>query len=197
MTAYSTPLNSDSSGIKTSSDYGDRGDGVDAWYQWGRVADGGDIAQGDRSDAAVTSPSSDATVVALLKGLLSLTAVGTTSQGSSAIANGSGNVANASAAATLVAGGASKRTWVQKITVTGAGATAASVAALTVTGMTGGTRTWNIVIPAGATTSIIPLELDFGPGFPASADNTPITATMAAAGAGNTNMAVNIFGYVR
>lgn len=197
MTQYNAALNEDTSGIKTSAKYLDRGDGTTDWFHYQRVADGGDVAQGDRDDTAVVDPTASATVVALLKGLAKLAAISTASPGVSAIANGSGNVANASAAATLVAGGTGKRTFVQKIIVTGAGATAASVISVTITGLTGGTRTWNLVIPAGATTSITPLILDFGDGFPASADNTPITVTVPAAGAGNTNMSVNIFGFVR
>lgn len=191
MTTYGASVNESAEGVKTTAEYGDRGDGVSSWHQWEKNA-----AVGDAGDAAATSASGDQTAIALLKGLLNLVAVGTTSIGASAVAAGSGNVANATATATLPAT-ASKRTWVQKIIVTGAGATAASVVTGTITGLAGGTRTWNLVIPAGVTTSIVPLVLDFGNGFPASADNTQISVSVPAAGVGNTNLSVNIFGYVR
>ena len=197
MTVYGAPLNEDSNGKPTSGKYGDPGDGSTTWFLPVQLGDGSASSIGAKADTAVTASTSSASVIAALKGLLALAGVSTSSPAASAIANGSGNVANATAAATLVAGGASKRTWLTKLTVTGAGATAASVIAVTITGLTGGTRTYNLVIPAGVTTSIVPLELDWGDGFPASADNTAISVSVPAAGTGNTNMAVNMFGYVR
>lgn len=189
-------LNQDSNGVRTSAEYADRGDGTSQWVHSQRIWDGGDVAQGDRSDAAAVLATADATVIAALKGILRLVGVSTSSQAASAIAHGSGNVANAIATATLVSA-ASKRTHLTKVVVHGAGATGASVVALTITGLTGGTRTFNIVVPAGVTTSIVPLILDFEGGFPASADNTPIVASLAAFGAGNTNAGVSVYGYTK
>jgi hypothetical protein len=64
----------------------------------------------------------------------------------------SGNVAAAAATSTLTS-----RTgffaYLTGFEVTGAGATGASVIAVTVTGLAGGTMTYNIAIPAGATTA--------------------------------------------
>jgi hypothetical protein len=70
MTAFANNLNTDASGIKTAAHYDDVGDGTDAWYQIQRIMDGGDVAQGDRSDAAVTDPTAAATLISLLKGIL-------------------------------------------------------------------------------------------------------------------------------
>ena len=69
-TTQSTTLNTDTDAKRTSSVYGDAGDGVSRWFQWRRSADGGDATQGLKADAAVTDPTSSATVVAILKGIL-------------------------------------------------------------------------------------------------------------------------------
>jgi hypothetical protein len=66
----STSLNDDTNARVTTGEFGNRGDGTNAWYHWFRVADGGDVTQGDKDDAAVTDPTSSGTLVALLKGLL-------------------------------------------------------------------------------------------------------------------------------
>jgi hypothetical protein len=52
------------------------------------------------------------------------------------------------------------------------------------------------VIPAGVTTSIVPLLVTFYPPLPASATNTAITVTAVAFGAGNTNAAAVANGFV-
>ena len=114
-------------------------------------------------------------------------------QGGTAISGASGNVANASAVATLAAA-AGKLNYISGFDVTGAGATAASVIAVTVTGLAGGTQTFNLAIPAGAAVGVNPLSIQFCPPFPASAVNTAIVVTAAAFGAGNTNAAVNARG---
>lgn len=77
MTTYPQLLNEDGNGRKTSAKYGDRGDGTDDWHLFVRVAagivvdDGGDETIGAKGDAAVTNPASSASVVAILKGILS------------------------------------------------------------------------------------------------------------------------------
>lgn len=71
MTAYTDKLHTDGSGVKTSARRADRGDGTSDWFHTMRTYDGGDTAQGARADAAVTDPTASATVVGLLKGLLS------------------------------------------------------------------------------------------------------------------------------
>jgi len=66
----STDLNTDTNAKLTSSEFGNRGDGTDRWYQWKRIANGGDTTQGAIADAAITDPATSGSVVALLKGLL-------------------------------------------------------------------------------------------------------------------------------
>lgn len=108
------------------------------------------------------------------------------------------SAANAAAAnnVALAAGGAGVTTYVQGFAITGAGATAGSVIAVTLTGTIGGTLNYQIAIPAGAGTSITPLVVEFtGQGIPASAPNTAITLNVPSFGAGNTNAAASIHGY--
>lgn len=107
----------------------------------------------------------------------------------------SGNVANGTATASLAAQ-ASKRNYVTGFTITGAGATAASVVTATLSGVTGGPLHYTVVVPAGVTTAIQPLNVRFDTPIPASADNTAITISVPAFGAGNTNAAATINGFV-
>src|SRR5688572_13193752 len=81
-------------------------------------------------------------------------------EGSTALIAGSGNVANASAAATLT-GTATTTVYISGFEVTGAGATAASVATVTVAGLLGGTRSYTYTFPAGATVACTPLLVQF------------------------------------
>ena len=107
---------------------------------------------------------------------------------------GSGNVANASAAATLT-GAATTTVYLAGFEVTGAGATAASVVTVTVAGLLGGTRSYTYTFPAGATVACQPLIVTFDPPLPASAVNTAIVVTCPAGGAGNTNNTVVAHGF--
>jgi hypothetical protein len=113
--------------------------------------------------------------------------------GGTAIAGTSGNVANASAAASLAAI-AAKTNYVTGVEFTFSGATAASVVVATVTGLLGGTQSYIVAVPAGAVVGGTPLLIKFHPPHPASAVNTAITATIPALGAGNTNACANIRG---
>lgn len=75
MTTWGTALHTDNNGIKTAASYGDRGDATDDWFQYlkvvaGGIADGGVVSIGLKADAAVTNPASAASVIALLKGIL-------------------------------------------------------------------------------------------------------------------------------
>ncbi len=114
--------------------------------------------------------------------------------GATPVTNSSGNVANATATATLPAA-AGVFTWLSGFQLTGAGATGASVVLVTVTGVVGGTLTYALVVPAGATTSIVPLTPAFQPALRSSAVNTPIVVSATPFGAGNTNAAVTAQGY--
>lgn len=115
--------------------------------------------------------------------------------GAAAVTGGSGNVAAAAAVATLTAT-ATTTAYISGFEVTGAGATAASIVAVTVSGLLGGSRVYNLPIPAGATVGIAPLVVAFNPPLPALAINTNIVVTVASAGAGNTNMAAVAHGFI-
>lgn len=111
-----------------------------------------------------------------------------------AVGASSGNVANAQAQAALAAV-SGKTNYVSGIDISFSGATAASVKTATLAGLLGGTQSFTITVPAGATIAGQPFTLMFDPPFPASGTNTAITLTLPALGAGNTNATVNIRGF--
>lgn len=82
--------------------------------------------------------------------------------------------------------------------ITGLGATAGSTIQITVTGTSSAnTPTYNLVIPAGATTSIgfFP-PIRYGEkGMPAAGQNSSVTVNVPSFGAGNTNASVVAFGF--
>jgi len=106
----------------------------------------------------------------------------------------SGNVAAAVATATLTAS-TGRLAYISGFSVTGAGATAASVISVTVTGVTGGTMTYTLAIPAGATVGVTPLIVNFSTPVAASAYGTNIVVSAPSFGAGNTNATVSAWGY--
>lgn len=106
----------------------------------------------------------------------------------------SGNVAAASAVATL-ATGASVTTYISGFQCTGSGATVGSVVNVTVAGVITGTMTYTFAATAGALLSDPPLTVQFNPAIPASAPNTTIVVTMPSLGTGNTNAACSAQGY--
>lgn len=116
--------------------------------------------------------------------------------GATPLTAASGNVAAATATATL-AGAASLTTYITGFEVTGAGATAASVVNITVTGTVSGTLTYTLAVAAGATLTNQPLIVQFSPAIPASAANTSIVVSCPSLGAGNTNNTVVAHGYRR
>lgn len=197
MSTFSASLHRDSAGKPTTAQHGDpaAAHSGDEWHLEIAARTGSIDDLGIPGDAAVTSPTDSANVIAALKGLLKLLPVSTSSQGASAVGNGQTG-ANASVVGTLLSA-ASKRTWLTHVGVSGLGATGATTATLTIAGLAGGTRIYDVAVPAGATTVITPISLDFAHPLPASADNTPITATLSAFGAGNTVARVNIYGFVR
>src|SRR5579859_5778695 len=67
----------------------------------------------------------------------------------------------AAAIAATLPGAAGKTTYLTGFEVTGAGATGASVIAITVTGILGGTKTYELAIPAGAGVGVTPLTVEF------------------------------------
>lgn len=107
---------------------------------------------------------------------------------------GSGNVANASAAATLTPV-STATAYIAGFEVTGAGSTAALPVTVTVAGLLGGTRSYTYNFAAGVLVGNTPLIVTFDPPLPASAVNTAIVVTCPAGGAGNTNNTVVAHGF--
>lgn len=106
----------------------------------------------------------------------------------------SGNVANASAAATLT-GTATTTVYITGFTVSGAGATVALPVTVTVAGLLGGTIQYSYAFVAGALLSNQVLNVQFNPPLPASAVNTAIVVTCPASGTGGTNNTVVATGF--
>ncbi len=106
----------------------------------------------------------------------------------------SGNVAAATASATLTPT-ATRTAYIKGFELTGAGATAASVIVGTITGLAVGTKSFVIAIPAGATTSITPLVVEFSQPLVASGPGVAIVVSFPTFGAGSTNACVNAHGF--
>jgi hypothetical protein len=93
--------------------------------------------------------------------------------------------AAATVAATIPAV-AAKTNYLTGFEITAAGATAASVVSLSVTGLLGGTVTYTYAAVAGVTLGCVPLVVQFNPPLPASAVNTAIVVSLPSLGTGNT-----------
>lgn len=106
----------------------------------------------------------------------------------------SANVANAQAQASLAAI-PGKTAFVTGFEITAGGATAAALVQATLVGLLGGTATYIVGAPAGATAAATPLCVRFAMPIPASAPNVALTLTLPALGAGNTNAAVALHGF--
>jgi hypothetical protein len=106
----------------------------------------------------------------------------------------SGNVANATATATL-ASVTGKTNYITGLQVTATGATGALVVNVTVTGVVGGPLTYTFSFPAGATVSATPLTVVFNPPLPASGTGVAIVVSLPASGTGGTNASVCVQGY--
>lgn len=116
--------------------------------------------------------------------------------GGTPVGASSGNVAAATATATLAAV-AGKTTYLCGFSITGGGATAASLVQPTVVGLIGGTFTYTIAVPAGVTLGIPAMNRSFNPCMPASAPNVSIVVSSPTFGAGNTNVTINAEGYYK
>lgn len=114
--------------------------------------------------------------------------------GATPITGASGNVAAATATATLAAV-AGKTTYITGFQINSAGSTAAAVVSPTVTGVITGTMTYTYVSVAGVTLGNQPLSIVFNPPLPASAPNTAIAVALPSLGSGNTNATVNAQGF--
>lgn len=81
MTTFGAALHEDTNGLKTSASYGDPGDGSSNWHNITRSVDGAHATIGAKADAAVTNPASSASLIALMKGLITQLQAGTTTLG--------------------------------------------------------------------------------------------------------------------
>lgn len=75
MTTFPGQLHKDSGLTKTSFREGDTGAGVSDWFAFVRAADGGLATVGSKGEAAITNPATPASVISLLKGLLTVGAL--------------------------------------------------------------------------------------------------------------------------
>ncbi len=120
--------------------------------------------------------------------------VGGTGTAAVPVAATSGNVAAATATATL-AGTSGKTTYITGLQIVGTGATAASVVSCTITGLLGGTVTLPLGVVAGATLQNPIINISYAKPVPASAANTSIVVSCPTLGSGNTNNSVSAQGY--
>lgn len=81
--------------------------------------------------------------------------------------------------------------------VYGLGATTGQASAVTVTGLQGGTQTYQFNVPTGAAVAAPPMQVNFPLPLPASAVNTNIVVAAASFGAGNTQGSVTAYGYLK
>lgn len=114
--------------------------------------------------------------------------------GATSVQASSGNVAAATATATLPAT-SGKTTYISGFQITGTGATAALAVNPTVTGLLGGTATYTYAAAAGVAVANTPLIVSFNPPLPASATNTTIVVSCPSLGTGNTNNTVVAQGF--
>lgn len=130
----------------------------------------------------------------VLAAIFVLSLVSTALAEQSVITTSSGNVANATASAS-VAASVQNSTYLTGFEVTAGGATVGACVNLTITGLLGGTATYVVCAPAGVTAMAQPLVVQFNPRLRSSAINTAITVSLPALGTGNTNASVNVHGY--
>jgi hypothetical protein len=116
------------------------------------------------------------------------------------VAASSGNVATAVASATLKGPTSSLGqhiAFLSGFNITAGGATTGSIVLATVTGVPGGPLTFVIAVPTGATLGITPPNVEFDPPLPESTPGGGITVSLPALGSGNTNAAINAWGFTR
>ena len=101
---------------------------------------------------------------------------------------------NAAISASLP-GASGKTTYLTGFYVTGSGATSASILTVTISNTVSGSLLYQLVIPAGVTTSVTPLNVQFTYPIPANAANTNIQVAVPAFGSGNTNASVVAHGF--
>ena len=105
------------------------------------------------------------------------------------------NVANAVASAST-GSAVGKTSYLTGLTVTGSGATVGTTVQVTITGLLGGSISYNYTAETGADKGNRPLNINFIPPLPASGPGTGILATCPALGAGNLANMVTITGFI-
>lgn len=101
------------------------------------------------------------------------------------------------ALAPAITPGAGQTAFITSLRIEGTGATAATVVAATLTGVLGGTITYEVTVPAGAAVAITPVTDQFGGrGLAANAAGVAITLNVPAFGAGNLFAEASVRGYV-
>lgn len=145
--------------------------------------------------AGIGAPQANETASPLSAGAAAIGKVGdgyTSAQ--TPISASSGNVAAATATATLAAV-AGKTTYITGFTVSATGATSGLAVNVTVTGPVTGTLTYTFAAPAGVLVAAQPLSVQFCPPLPASGQNVAIAISMPTLGSGNTNASISATGY--
>lgn len=116
--------------------------------------------------------------------------------GATPTSNSSGNVANATAAATLPAV-AGKTNYVTGFVVSGSGATAGLPVTVTLAGVAGGTMSFTYCAAVGALVANQPLIVPFPEPIAATGPGVAVTLSCPALGAGNTNNTATLFGFTQ
>jgi hypothetical protein len=107
----------------------------------------------------------------------------------------SANGANTAVSATLgaVAGATN---YIEAVIISGAGATLGSIVEATITGLSGGTISMPLSVPAGALLGMGPTVIRLPRPIRATADNTAIVVTLPALGVGSLNARVTAICFV-
>jgi hypothetical protein len=106
----------------------------------------------------------------------------------------SGNIAAATATATLAAV-SNQTTYISGFQITGSGAAAGLPVICTVTGVVGGPLSYIYSAAAGVLVENTPLIVQYDPPIPATAVNVAIVVSCPTLGSGNTNNSVNAQGF--
>lgn len=110
------------------------------------------------------------------------------------LVNSSGVVANANAVATLTSNG-EQTVYLTGFSCTALGATALANVTITITGLRGGTLSYEFQFPAGVTAIASPITHTFPFPLAAVGPGTNVVVTLPAGGAGNTVAITNAHGF--
>ena len=79
--------------------------------------------------------------------------------------------------------------------ITGGGATAGAIKNATITGLLGGTLTYQVAVPSGVTSQAGPLIVEFPAALPSVDVNTDVVLSMPSPGTGSAGVAIVLHGY--